>query len=275
MDAFSFRKMHGLGNDFVVIDARRQPVPLGHRLVQAIADRHVGVGCDQLIRLDPAEGVDAEMHVWNADGRPATACGNGARCVARLLMDDLGADVIVLRAGDRVLRCQDAGGTDVAVDMGRPDFSWQGVPLAREADTAALDLGEKGLGTATALSVGNPHAVFVVPDVAAVDVAGIGARLEHHPLFPERVNVGFAQVLDRGRVRLRVWERGAGLTRACGTGACAAFAACRARGLVDEAATMVLDGGTLRLQERSDGHLVMTGPTATAFTGTFRPNGAA
>jgi diaminopimelate epimerase len=275
MEAFAFRKMHGLGNDFVVIDARRHAVPLGHRLVQAITDRHVGVGCDQLIRLDPVEGADAEMHVWNSDGAPTTACGNGARCVARLLMDDLGADRIVLRAGDRVLRCADAGSGDVAVDMGPPDFRWQGVPLAREADTATLDLGEPGLGKATALSVGNPHAVFVVPDVAKVDVAGIGARLEHHPLFPARVNVGFAQVLDRGRVRLRVWERGAGLTQACGTGACAAFAALRLHGLVDEAATMVLDGGTLRMQARPDGHLVMTGPTATAFTGTFAPNGLA
>jgi diaminopimelate epimerase len=271
MGAIAFRKMHGLGNDVVVIDARAHDVAIGHRLARAIADRHRGIGCDQVIRIDRDDEADAYLQFWNADGEEVAACGNGTRCVARLLFDQVGVRSLVLRTDAGRIACEDAGGGEVAIDMGVPDFAWRAVPLAREADTLALDLGEPGLPPAVALSMGNPHAVFVVADLAAVDVAGTGARLERHPMFPERANIGFAQVLDRASIRLRVWERGAGLTQACGTGACAAFAALRRKGLVGDRIVARLDGGELGLAERDDGHVVMTGPAATAFAGTFDP----
>ncbi|MSP81826.1 MAG: diaminopimelate epimerase [Alphaproteobacteria bacterium] len=271
MTAIDFRKMHGLGNDVVVIDARRHEIAIGHRLARAIADRHRGIGCDQIIRIGPAVDADAYLQFWNADGDEVGACGNGTRCVARILLDETGGNAIVLRTRAGELACTDAGSGSVAVDMGRPDFDWQAVPLARAADTLAVDLGERDLGRAVTLGMGNPHAVFFVPDVTAVDVADIGRRLEHHPMFPERANIGFAQVLDRTSLRLRVWERGAGLTKACGTGACAAFAAAERKGLVERSIRALLDGGELGLEARPDGHVVMTGPAAAAFTGRFDP----
>ncbi|MEX2648083.1 MAG: diaminopimelate epimerase [Alphaproteobacteria bacterium] len=270
-----FRKMHGLGNDVVVIDARAHEIPIGHRLARALADRHRGIGCDHVLRLEPAEGADAFMRIWNADGEEAAACGNGTRCVARLLMDEGGSASVAIRTEAGVLVCDDAGPGHVAVDMGVPRLDWRSVPLARAADTLRLDLGRPELGPATALGMGNPHAVFFVEDPDALDIAAIGPALEHHDLFPERANIGFARVTAPDAIRARVWERGAGLTQACGTGACAALVAANRRGLAARSASVTLDGGALDIVWRADDHVVMTGPAAYVFDGGFEPEALA
>ncbi|MBM3583375.1 MAG: diaminopimelate epimerase [Alphaproteobacteria bacterium] len=272
MGELPFLKMHGLGNDVVIVDARVHDVAIGHRLARALTDRHRGIGCDHLLRLDPTEGADAFMRIWNSDGNEVGACGNGTRCAARFLMDQSGANAVAIRTNAGVLACTDAGGGHVAVDMGWPRLGWQDVPLARAVDTLALDLGRPDLGPAVAHSMGNPHAVFLVPDVDALDVATIGPALENHAIFPERANIGFATVRDRAHIRLRVWERGAGLTQACGTGACAALVAAHRRGLTGRHARLTLDGGELDITWRDDDHVIMAGPAAYVFTGTIDPD---
>jgi diaminopimelate epimerase len=275
MGELAFLKMHGLGNDVVIVDARVHDVSIGHRLARALADRRRGIGCDHVLRLEPTEGADAFMRIWNPDGDEVGACGNGTRCAARFLMDQSGAGAVAIRTRAGVLACTDAGGGDVAVDMGVPGQGWRDVPLARAADTLTLDLGRADLGTAVAHSMGNPHAVFLVPDVDALDVAAIGPALENHAVFPERANIGFATVRGRAHIRLRVWERGAGLTQACGTGACAALVAAHRRGLTDRHARLSLDGGELDVVWREDDHVIMAGPAVYVFTGTLDPDALA
>lgn len=275
MGDLAFTKMHGLGNDVVVIDAREREVAIGHRLARALADRHRGIGCDHVLRLEPAEGADVFMRIWNADGDEVGACGNGTRCVARYLMDRAGTDAVAIRTRAGVLACEDAGQGHVAVDMGEPTLDWRSVPLARAADTLRLDLGRPDLGPAVAHGMGNPHAVFLVADADAIDVAGIGPGLETHAMFPERANIGFATVRAPDHIRLRVWERGAGLTQACGTGACAALVAGARRGVTGRRARLTLDGGELDILWREDDHVIMAGPAAYVFDGTLDPDGLA
>ncbi|MFM2130002.1 MAG: hypothetical protein RL477_1548 [Pseudomonadota bacterium] len=274
MDAIPFIKMHGLGNDFVIIDARQHPVAIGPEAAQRIADRRTGVGCDQLIVLQRPRNRDAQafMAIRNADGGPSAACGNATRCVAALLMGESGTDeaVIETEAGLLLGRGEAAG---ITVDMGPPRLGWNEVPLAADADTLHLDLAAGPVSDPAACSMGNPHATFFVEDVAAIDIPAIGPGLERHAMFPERANIGFAQVLDRSRVRLRVWERGAGLTLACATGSCAAVVNGVRRGLLDRRVTCILDGGTLIVEWRkSDDHVTMTGPVAVSFTGLLAPD---
>ncbi len=276
MSGTPFIKMHGLGNDFVVIDARAKALRLSAEDVRAIANRHTGIGCDQLIEIETphAKEADAFMRIWNADGGEVAACGNASRCVASLLMGETKRASIVLetRAGLLAAEAREQG--RIAVDMGVPRLGWQEIPLARAMDTLHLDLVRGPLRDAVGVSMGNPHAVFFVADVEAVDLATLGPTLERDPLFPERANIGIAQMLDRTRIRLRVWERGVGLTLACGTGACAALVAAVRRGLAERRATLMLDGGPLEIEWRADDHVMMAGPVATSFTGVF-PNGAA
>lgn len=266
-----FLKMNGLGNDFVVVEARSAPFAPTPDEVRAIADRADGVGCDQLIAIEPAEGVDARVRFWNADGEEVSACGNGTRCVGWLIMQSTGKDEALIETKAGLLKAERAGERLVSVDMGRPRLDWSEIPLTEPHDTRSLDLslhGHPALGEpAACVSMGNPHVVFFVRDVDALPVAEIGPAVERHPLFPEHVNVGFAQVKSRDRIRLRVWERGAGLTKACGTGACAALVAAARRGLTDRAATLELDGGELHVAWRDDDHVVMTGPAAVDFVG--------
>jgi diaminopimelate epimerase len=266
-----FLKMNGLGNDFVVVEARSQPFQPSPEEVRAIADRASGIGCDQLIAIEPAPDADARVRFWNADGEEVSACGNGARCVGWLLMQAAGKDEAVFETRAGRLAATRAGERLVSVDMGEPRLSWEEIPLAEPLDTEALGrvlYEHPTLRAAPAcVSMGNPHVVFFVDDISAAPVRQAGPAVERHPLFPERVNVGFAQVLGRDRIRLRVWERGAGLTKACGTGACAALVAAARRGLVDRAATLALDGGELFVEWRSDGHVIMTGPAAVDFAG--------
>ncbi|HEX2815590.1 MAG TPA: diaminopimelate epimerase, partial [Phenylobacterium sp.] len=246
--------------------------------VRAIADRATGVGCDQLIVIEPpspekrGEGVDARVRFWNSDGEEIGACGNGTRCVGWLLMQASGKDHAVMESRAGLLVASRAGERLVSVDMGKPGLDWTQIPLAHEQDTRALDVklsDDPALATSPgSVSMGNPHVVFFVDDLDAAPVATAGPAIEHHPLFPEAVNVGFAQVLSRDRIRLRVWERGAGLTKACGTGACAALVAAVRRDLTDRSAVVVTDGGELLIEWRAeDDHVIMTGPAAVDFAG--------
>ena len=265
----AFRKMHGLGNDFVVLDARPRPLPLPAETVRALADRRRGVGCDQVIVIEPSRspGTDAWMTIRNPDGSEAEACGNATRCVAALLMDEAGKDRVALGTLGGTLRAERRPGGLVAVDMGTPRLAWHEIPLAREMDTLHLPLARDGVSDPAACSMGNPHATFFVPDVAALDIATLGPSLEHDPLFPARANIGFAQVVAPDRIRLRTWERGAGITLACGSGACAAVVNAHRRGLAGRSAAVVLDGGELNIAWGEDGRVTMTGPVAEVFTG--------
>ncbi len=264
-----FAKMQGCGNDFVVFDERGGALGLSPARAAALADRRRGIGCDQLIALEPGgEGADAFMRIRNPDGSEAGACGNATRCVALLLAQETGRRGFVIRtiAGD--LAAEVLGDGQVRVDMGAPRLDWADIPLARPMDTLHLPLAVGPVTDPAAASMGNPHATFFVADLAAVPVTQIGPVLEHDPLFPDRANIGFVQVLAPDRLRLRVWERGAGLTLACGSGACAALVNAHRRGLAMREATVVVDGGTLRITWReADRHVLMTGPAVTAFTG--------
>ncbi|WP_304186315.1 diaminopimelate epimerase [Phenylobacterium aquaticum] len=268
-----FLKMNGLGNDFVVVEARTAPFDPSQDEVRKICDRTAGIGCDQLVSLERSAKGDARVRFWNADGDEVGACGNASRCVGWLLMEAGGTDTAVLDTRGGLLRATRAGDHRVSVDMGEPRLAWTDIPLAEEMDTKGIEL-QVGpidapiLHTPGCVSMGNPHVVFFVPDAELAPVREVGPMIEHHHLFPEGVNVGFAQVKARDRIRLKVWERGAGLTRACGTGACAALVACARRGLTDRKATLELDGGELTIEWReSDGHVIMTGPLELEFTG--------
>jgi diaminopimelate epimerase len=268
-----FLKMNGLGNDFVVVEARSAPFAPSADEVRAIANREAGIGCDQLISIEPSTQGDAKVRFWNADGDEVGACGNGSRCVGWLLMEASGADRAVLETQGGLLVATRAGDKTVSVDMGEPGLDWTQIPLAEEMDTRGIEL-QVGpidaplLHTPGCVSMGNPHVVFFVPDVETAPVREVGPLIEHHMLFPEGVNVGFAQIKARDHIRLKVWERGAGLTQACGTGACAALVAAARRGLVDRKATLELDGGELTIEWReADGHVIMTGPAMVDFTG--------
>jgi diaminopimelate epimerase len=269
-----FIKMHGLGNDFVVIDARARKLALDETTVRVIADRHLGVGCDQLLVLEKPKtrGADVFMRIRNADGSEAEVCGNGARCVADLVMREKGKDRITIETVAGLLEANAAGEQRVGVDMGQPRLAWREIPLARDCDTLNVPLSLGPLVVPVCTSMGNPHATFFVDDAEAIDLAALGPRLEHDPIFPERANIGIVQVLSLERLRFRVWERGAGITIACGTGACAALVAAARRGLTGRKAEVVLDGGTLEIEWRADGHVLMTGAVAVSFHGTLDPS---
>ena len=268
-----FLKMNGLGNDFVVVEARERGFAPSAEEVRAIADRATGVGCDQLIVVEPSDSAHARMRIWNADGGEVEACGNAARCVAWLLMEAGALETVALETAGGPLQARRAGPEAVTVDMGPPRLGWRDIPLSEEMDTRGVEL-QVGpveaphLHTPGCVSMGNPHVVFFVSDVATAPVRQAGSMIEHHPLFPEGVNVGFAEVRGRDRIALRVWERGAGETQACGTGACAAVVAANRRGLLDRAASVELPGGVLEIHWReADDHVLMTGPVAVEFTG--------
>ncbi len=266
-----FMKMHGAGNDFVILDGRIRALQLTSAQVRLIADRRLGVGCDQLITLEPGrDGADVFMRIHNPDGSEAGACGNATRCVAQLVGRELGCDQLTIRTISGNLPAVLHADGAVTVDLGAPRLAWDEVPLAQAADTLRLPLEDGGLTDPAACSMGNPHATFFVADIAATPVATLGPRFETDALFPDRANIGFAQILSPSRIRLRVWERGAGLTLACGSGACAALVNAARRGLTGRRAEMLLDGGRLFIEWReTDGHVLMTGPAETSFAGTI------
>jgi len=264
-----FLKMHGLGNDFVIFDARKRAISLDRKAARAISDRRLGIGCDQVIVIENGvNGANAFMRIYNADGGEVQSCGNAARCVAHLLMDEAdGREVRLDTTGGRLV-CTISGGL-VSVDMGVPHFDWRHIPLADEVDTAAfrLEIGERCFDAA-AVNVGNPHCVLFVQESSDDFIRAAGPRIENDAMFPERTNVEFVQVRDGDRLRMRVWERGAGITLACGTGACAAMAAAQRRGLCGTKAEVLLDGGPLSIEWKGDNaHIFMTGPTALVYRG--------
>ncbi len=267
-----FIKMHGLGNDFVVIDARRRALRVGTAGARALADRHTGIGFDQLIIVEPPADrrAAAFMRIRNADGGEVEACGNAARCVARLLFEEGTQRDVVLETAAGLITASHAGDSEMyTVDMGPARDGWQDIPLARECDTDHLPLARGALSDPVGVNVGNPHAVFFVDDAADIALAELGPELEHDSLFPQRANIGVAQIIDDASLRLRVWERGVGLTQACGTGACAAAVAAHRRGLTGRQVRVTLDGGDLDIEWLADGHVAMTGPASVSFTGAF------
>jgi diaminopimelate epimerase len=268
----TFRKMHGLGNDFVVLDGRAAPLGLTSAQIVALADRRRGIGCDQLIILEPPPpGADVFMRIHNPDGSEAGACGNATRCIASLIAAETGKAQVVVRTISGDLPSEAMPGELWRVDMGPARLGWQDVPLAQEADTLHLPLACGPVADPAACSMGNPHATFFVPDLDALPINDIGPRLEHDPIFPARANIGFVQVMAPDHLRLVVWERGAGLTLACGSGACAAMVNAHRRGLTGRSARISMPGGDLLMEWRADGHVLMTGPVATAFTGQVDP----
>lgn len=270
----TFLKMHGLGNDFAIFDARIFPLPVDPIMAKAIADRKLGIGCDQVIVMEPAKnGAAAFMRIFNADGGEVESCGNAGRCVAYLLMAERESDHIALETSGGPLLCERAGEDAVRVDMGPPRLDWREIPMAQAVDTENFALPVPGfhhpaLESAVALSMGNPHCVLFVKDAEGAPVAQLGPVIERHPWFPSRTNVEFVERRSNTSLRMRVWERGAGITLACGTGACAAVVAGNLRGLTARKAKVILDGGELGIEWReSDDHVLMTGPIRFSFAG--------
>jgi diaminopimelate epimerase len=274
-----FRKMNGLGNDFVVFDARRRAIAMDEARARAIADRRTGIGCDQLIVLEPSATADVTMRIWNNEGGEVESCGNATRCIADILFDETKSSRATIDTKGGFLVAEKGGDRLVTVDMGAPRFDWQDIPLSEKFhDTRHIDL---FVGPADAplidrpsvVNVGNPHCIFWVKDLDVVDLAKVGPMLEHHPLFPKRANITLARIDARDHVVIKVWERGAGLTRACGTAACAVMAAGFRLKRLDAQATITLPGGDLFMAIReSDGHIIMTGPVAYEFEGDLPPH---
>jgi diaminopimelate epimerase len=270
----SFRKMNGLGNDFVVIDARARPLAISEDQARAIANRKTGIGCDQLIVLEKSSIADVEMRIWNAEGGEVQSCGNASRCVADLLFDEKKSETATINTKGGFLTATKAGERMVTIDQGKPRFGWKEIPLSEEFyDTRHIEL-QVGpidaplIHSPSVVNVGNPHAIFWVKDLDVVDLSRIGPMLENHPLFPERANITLAKVVARDHVEIKVWERGAGLTQACGTAACAVMATGHRIDIIDPSCRVTLPGGDLHMSVNEDnGHVIMTGPAAYDFDG--------
>jgi diaminopimelate epimerase len=261
-----FLKMHGLGNDFVIIDARKTENPLTSAIAKAIGSRFFGVGFDQLAVLRETDAADVAVDFWNSDGSMANACGNASRCIARLVMEETGRDSISLQTGFGILPVVRVDADNFSVNMGQPQLTWDEVPLVKDVDLNNLPID----GSPGAAGMGNPHCVFVVDDAGAVDLPAIGPLIEHHALYPERTNVEFIHIINRNHIRMRVWERGGMITWACGSGACAAVVVAHRKGLTDRKVQVDLDGGTLHIDWREDG-VWMTGPATLVFSGELSP----
>jgi len=274
MMGIRFTKMHGLGNDFVVIDERASAPGIGEAEARAIGDRRAGVGFDQLLVLErPLDaGADVFMRIRNPDGSEAEACGNGTRCVASLIMDELGRDQVVVQTIVGLLETRRDTSGLVTVNMGPANLDWQQIPLASETDTLHVDIAAGPLSDPACVNMGNPHAVFFVGSVDDINLTEIGPELEHHAEFPERANIEIVHLIGPDHLRMRVWERSAGITRACGSGACAVAVAAHRRDLTGRKVTVDLDGGPLGIEWREDNQVLMTGPVAVSYTGHLDPS---
>ena len=264
-ETWAFIKMDGTGNDFIIFDRRAMSAPqLSADTVKALADRNhpTTKGCDQLIVLSDTDDADVHMRIYNADGGEVDACGNATRCVGWLL----GGDVLIETAVG-LLQAKRDGKASISVDMGEPKFDWQDIPLVEERDTLHTDISAGALSDAVCVSMGNPHAVFFVEDADNTDVTTHGPKLENDSLFPERANIGVAQIIDRDTIRLRVWERGTGETQACGTGACAAAIAANRRDLANRDVTIHVNGGTLHISWEENNHVILSGEVYEHFRG--------
>ena len=273
MDKVTFTKMHGLGNDFVVLDDRDGRLALGEAEARAIGNRRRGVGFDQLLILEPAQHPDAHifMRIRNPDGSEAEACGNGTRCAAVRIMDELGTNRLNVETVAGILETTRGADGLVTVNMGPAKLDWSDIPLAEPRDTLHLDISNGSLMDPVAVNIGNPHMVFFVEDAETIDLGTLGPELENHPLYPERTNVEVVSLLGPDKVRMRVWERSAGITQACGSGACAVSVAANRRGLTGRKVEVILDGGPLIIEWLDNGRVLMTGPTAISFEGRLDP----
>jgi len=274
----AFTKMHGLGNDFVVIDRRQGGAAPTAAQIRHIADRHRGIGCDQLVLVEAPAGATADVafRFYNQDGSESGACGNGTRCAAALVMRETGADKLAIETPAGPLAAEKRAGGLYAVNMGAARSGWRDIPLAKEMDTLTVPLTVGPLADPVAVGMGNPHCVFFVDDAEAVDLDTFGPQIEHHPLFPERTNVEVAAITGKDRIRLRVWERGVGITLACGSGACATGVAASRRGRTGRTVEIAVDGGgVLSVEWRADGDVILTGPVAYSFTGAIDAEGGA
>ena len=272
--SLAFRKMNGLGNDFVVLDARATPIAISEHQARAIADRKTGIGCDQLIVLEYTPNADVRMRIWNAEGGEVSSCGNASRCIADLIFDETKLNTATIETKGGMLTAKKAGERMVTIDQGKPKFGWKDIPLSEAfADTRHIEL-QVGpidaplLHSPSVVNVGNPHCIFWVDDLDVVDFSKVGPMLENHPMFPERANISLAKVVARNHVLLKVWERGAGLTQACGTAACATMAAGHRIKIIDAKCRITLPGGDLFMAVNEDnGHVLMTGPATYDFEG--------
>jgi diaminopimelate epimerase len=273
-----FRKMNGLGNDFVVLDARAQPFALDAEDARRIGDRKSGIGCDQVIVIEPSQKADVFMRIFNADGSEVSACGNATRCIALIAAEESGRPEVSVETGAGLLKATVESADSITIDMGKPRFAWGDIPLAEPfEDTTGIELqigpiDDPVLHTPSVVNVGNPHAIFWVDDVNAHDLGRFGPLLENHPIFPERANISLAQVTSRNSLKLRTWERGAGLTKACGTAACAAAIAAARKGLTDRQVAVELPGGTLFIEWAANDHIMMRGPAELEFEGRLAPD---
>lgn len=273
-----FRKMNGLGNDFVVLDARRKPIAVTEDQARAIANRNTGIGCDQLIVIEPSRSADVRMRIWNAEGGEVESCGNASRCIADLIFEEKSSTSATIETKGGMLTATKAGDKLVTIDQGAPKFGWKDIPLSEQfADTRHIELqvgpiDNPNIHSPSVVNVGNPHCIFWVKDLDVVDLAKIGPMLEHHPLFPERANITLVKVEARDHVRIKVWERGAGLTQACGTAACAVMAAGHRIKIIDPKCRISLPGGDLLMSVNlENGHILMTGPASYDGEGILPP----
>ena len=257
-----FLKMHGLGNDFVIIDARETESPITSQVAKAIGERHFGVGYDQLVVMTNSQKADVELIFWNSDGSLSDACGNASRCVAKLIMDENNSEEITLKTGSGVLLARKGSNGFISVNMGHPQLDWDLIPLKEKVDLLELPIE----GRPAAVGMGNPHCVFVVDDVNLVELVSWGSKIETHELFPKKTNVEFIQIIDQKNIRQRTFERGAGETLACGSGACAVAVVAHLKGLTERNVNIYLDGGQLSIDWSEDG-IWMTGPTSFVFKG--------
>lgn len=274
-----FVKMNGLGNDFVVVDGRAQPVHIGAEEARHLADRAAGIGCDQVIVLEPSRDADVRMRILNADGSEVSACGNATRCVAWLVAEETGRRTVTIDTDAGALSAAVGGIDTITVDMGEPRFGWQDIPLAepfhdtRHIELQAGPIDKPILHSPSVVNVGNPHAIFWVDDVDAIDLGRVGPLLENHPIFPERANISVAEVTAPDSLKIRTWERGAGLTRACGTAACAAAVCAMRKRLTGRKVAVTLPGGVLVIEWTPEGRIMMTGPAELEFKGNLRRDG--
>jgi len=270
MKTINFLKMQALGNDFVILDGRNADLGLNNARIRNLTDRRLGVGCDQLIVLESSKNADIFMRIYNADGTQAGACGNATRCVADIILKENNANDISIETISGILGATRVDAKTITIDMGPPKLEWKQIPLASSCDTLHVPLSVGNFSDPVAVNMGNPHAVFFVTDVEKQPVDISGRLMEKHPIFPERANIEFAEVRSRDEIRMRVWERGAGITQACGSGACATAVAAIRRDLTNRKVKIVMDGGPLEIEWReTDGHVLMTGGYEYVFIGQY------
>ncbi len=270
MKNIDFIKMHGLGNDFVIIDLRSQKIAISPDMAREVCDRNRGVGCDQLVTIESSGKGDCFVRFYNNDGSESSACGNATRCIAKLMIAETGREKVVIETKAGILECWQAENGLIAVNMGKFKNDWQSIPLSRESDTLAVDISEGGLKNPVAVNVGNPHAVFFIDNIQDFPLQNVGPKLEHNKIFPQRANIEIAQIISKKEINMRVWERGSGETMACGTGACAVGVAAYLKGFADSEVVVHLTGGDLKINIQKDHTVIMTGAAVEVFRGRIK-----